>query len=243
MEAVEKERRERVDQSELWRSHPWPDFLGKFPRYPIWLAIDGRTAHFANPETGDVSYSYSAPTYSALVGVCKSIACHDDAEIFIDGIEICRPVIRHRITSNYYGPLRNTARIAVKAAEQVRLVVLADVCYRVYGHIDRYLAPTECRSEASRKHMGLARNAAHAFQDVFLRRVERGQCFRHPYLGQREMVADYFGPFRPQTKVQRDVNELIPSMLVTAHSNFRFGKFQPTFRQNVEIVEGQLRYA
>jgi hypothetical protein len=52
-------------------------------------------------------------------------------------------------------------------------------------------------------------------------------------------VPSYFGPLRPGTEPDGQVNLIIPSLL---HSMWERHRVCPTFRQNVEVKGGVLRY-
>lgn len=54
----------------------------------------------------------------------------------------------------------------------------------------------------------------HAYQEIFNRRLTRGQSFASLSLGWREFTPSYFGPFREGTKVCSEIPDIvIPSML------------------------------
>ena len=66
---------------------------------------------------------------------------------------------------------------------QLFATVIADVCYRLYGEV-KGNQPTQ------------GENPRHFLQDLFNRRIQRGQCYRTPSLGWREFTCSYWGPFR-----------------------------------------------
>jgi CRISPR-associated protein Cas5d len=75
------------------------------------------------------------------------------------------------------------------------------------------------------------------------RRLARGQFFRTPCLGWQEFIPDYLGPFRHGTRVQEDLNFVLPSMLETVFPQQGVSVRKPRFRQNVKIEKGMLIYA
>lgn len=155
-------------------------------------------------------------------------------------VEICAPITYHHYTTNYIGPARKAGQ---EGALQVPATVLTDVCYRIYArayHDDRPIP------YSSRGKQGGTRctHGGHAYRDIFNRRIERGQCYRTPSLGWKEFPVNYFGAFREQTKVQTDINLIIPC-LFKSFSNDGLGKatkWQPTFMNNVEVRAGVLHY-
>jgi CRISPR-associated protein Cas5d len=161
----------------------------------------------------------------------ESIARLKTAYIRPTHVEICRPIRFHRYTNNYNGPLRKSNQIRGGDPYQLPAVVLADVCYRLYGVVQEM----EARPGAT--------NHLHALQEIFLRRIEKGQSFRPVCLGWSEFLASYVGPFREQTRVDESVDLLLPSMLHAVFDRPIAGKVSPTFNQNVAIKRGVLRYA
>ena len=62
-------------------------------------------------------------------------------------------------------------------------------------------------------------------------------------LGWKEFTPSYVGPFRAETEVCKKINTVLPSMLHSVFSEPKFGKYKPTFQQNVAIENGVLIYA
>jgi CRISPR-associated protein Cas5d len=145
---------------------------------------------FTRPDTGGSFVSYPAPTYSAAKGIFESIARLKSAYIRPTRAEICRPVQFHRYATNYGGPLRKGSQLQKGASYQLFAVILSDVCYRLHGEV----------VEASPS--PVATNHLHALQEMFERRLQKGQCFATPCLGWKEFTPSYFGPFREGTRVE-----------------------------------------
>jgi CRISPR-associated protein Cas5d len=200
-------------------------------KYLIRLEIAGPAAMWTRPDTGSAAVSYPAPPCSSAKGICESIARLKSAYIRPTRVEICKPIQVHRYTTSYNGPLRKTNQIRGGDPYQLPAIVLADVCYRLYGVVE----------EASAAPGGT--NHLHALQEMFQRRVEKGQSFRPVCLGWSEFLASYVGPFRAETQVERNINLVLPSMLHMVFDRPIAGKVAPVFRQNVEIREGVLEYA
>ncbi len=212
-------------------------------RYEVSFEISGPTAIWTRPDTGDAPVSYPAPTFSAAKGLFESIVWLKSAEVVPTRVEICAPLVWHGYTTNYGGPLRKSKIMKKGSSYQLLATVLVNVCYRLYAEAQPDDSPDRRLSENAQIWRAVAPNAPHAYQGMFNRRLCKGQCHTLPCLGWREFVPDYFGPFRAETQVQTEVNMVIPSLL---HQTFSAGKFSqrgPTFRQNVEIKNGVLRYA
>jgi CRISPR-associated protein Cas5d len=186
---------------------------------------------WTQPDAGSAPVSYPGPTFSAAKGMFESIARLKSAYIRPTRIEICKPIRFHRYTNNYNGPLRKSNQIRGGDPYQLPAIVLADVCYRMYGIVEEF-SPAPSGS-----------NHLHALQEMFQRRVEKGQSFRPICLGWSEFVPSYVGLFRAETQVEKSISLVMPSMLHMVFDRSIGGRVAPVFRQNVEIREGVLDYA
>jgi CRISPR-associated protein Cas5d len=113
---------------------------------------------------------------------------------------------------------------------QLFATALADVCYRLYGEV------RGCANE-------LRQNPRHHLQEMFKRRLERGQCHQTPALGWREFTCSYWGPFRADYEVDTDLDLTIPSMLVSVWNRANNGSYGPRFAQDARVKEGVLTFA
>jgi CRISPR-associated protein Cas5d len=135
-----------------------------------------------------------------------------------------------KYTTNYGGLLRKGAVISKGANMQIFATALADVCYRLYG---------EVRGYANR----VGGNPRHHLQELFQRRLERGQCHHTPALGWREFTCSYWGLFREDYEIDTDLNLTIPSMLVSVWDRANAGGYGPRFAQNVRVDRGGVTFA
>jgi len=199
--------------------------------YPVSLEIAGSAAMFTRPDSGAAPISYPAPTYSAAKGIFEAVARYESAYIRPTKVEICAPIRFHKYVTNYGGPLRKANQLTEGSSYQLPATILVDVCYRIYGVAEAVVeAPN-------------GNNHLHALQDIFLRRLKKGQYFYTPCLGWKEFVPSYIGTFRDSTKVERTINQILPSMLHSVFDRPINGRRNPIYRQNVEIIEGVLKYA
>jgi CRISPR-associated protein Cas5d len=203
----------------------------KEKNYLVEVEVAGPLAIFTRPDSGSSPVSYEAPTFSAAKGIFESIAYLKSAWIRPTQVEICRPIRFHRYKTNYHGPLRKSDQIRKGDPYQLPAVVLADVCYRLYGVVEE-ITP----SPVSTNHL-------HALQEMFLRRAGKGQSFRPVCLGWSEFLCSYVGPFRSTTQVDKSINLTIPTMLHSVFSRPVNGEYAPIFRQAVEVRSGCLEYA
>ncbi|HET9285585.1 MAG TPA: CRISPR-associated protein Cas5 [Candidatus Angelobacter sp.] len=199
--------------------------------YTVQLEVAGPAAMWTRPDTGGAFTSYPAPTYSAAKGIFESIARLKSAYIRPTSVEICRPVQFHRYATNYRGPLRKANQLKIDASYQLIAVILVDVCYRLYGVVEEATP-----SPVSTNHL-------HALQEMFLRRLSKGQCFSVPALGWKEFTPSYWGPFRENTQVESTLELEIPSMLHSVFDKAVSGNVKPRFVQQARIEKGVLCYA
>jgi CRISPR-associated protein Cas5d len=200
--------------------------------YVVQLEIAGPAAMFTRPDTGATPISYPVPTYSAAKGMFEAVARYKSAYIRPTKVEICKPIRFEKYVTNYGGPLRKANQIAADASYQLPATILVDVCFRVHGIVEEIgSAPN-------------GNNHLHALQEIFLRRLRKGQTYYTPVLGWKEFVPSYFGMAREcDTVVQKDINLTIPSLLHTVFDRSADGMYNPVFLQDVKIYEGVLYYA
>ncbi len=209
--------------------------------YEIKMEISGSTAMWTRPDTGDCPVSYPAPTYSAVKGIFESILWGPAVEIKPTKVELCAPVQYHNYQTNYGGPLRKPGVVATGGGFQLLATVLIDVCYRIYAEVIPVNKNLKDRIPESAKEWDKKTTSpGHAYQEIFNRRIKRGQCFTLPCLGWKEFGLDYYGPFRSETVVQSDYSTVIPSMLREVFSHGYKSDVAFYYDQNIEIKNGIL---
>ena len=207
--------------------------------YSVQMEVSGATAMWTRPDTGDSPVSYPVPTFSAAKGLFESVVRFETVEIIPVKIEICKPVVYHNYATNYGGPLRKTA-IMPHGSYQLLATVLINVCYRLYADI-RPARGERPLSERAQLQVSKGCNARHACQAMFYRRLEKGQWHDTPFLGWREFVPDYIGPFRETTQVQEDIKLDLPSFLFSVFEPS--GDKQPVYKHDKKVQNGRLEYA
>lgn len=211
-------------------------------QYEVKLEISGPTAMWTRPDTGDAPVSYPAPTFGAVKGIFESVLWSQWAEVVPAKVEICRPIVYHNYTTNYGGPLRKSKVMKKGSSYQLIATVLVDVCYRLYATLRCDPTGYPLHGRPGKQVVGTT-NGAHAYQDRFDRRLERGEFFSMPCLGWKEFTPDYVGPFRLGTSVCEEIDLVIPSMLRTCFPSGRRSAWQPKYDQEVKIEKGVLTYA
>lgn len=209
--------------------------------YEVKLEISGPTAMWTRPDTGDAPISYPVPTFAASKGIFESILFSQWAEIRPTKVEICSPIVYHHYHTNYTGPLRK-AKIIPHGTFQLLATVLVDVCYRLYAVPMSSPQGYDMHGNLGRQKKGTT-NGAHAYQAIFNRRLQRGRCYYTPFLGWKEFVPNYVGPFRSKTTVCEDLNFTITSMLYTCFPEGQSSAWCPQFLQKAKVEKGVLSYA
>jgi len=209
--------------------------------YEIKMEISGPTAMWTRPDTGDCPVSYPVPTYSAVKGIFESILWGPAVQVIPTKVEICSPVQYHNYQTNYGGPLRKPGVVASGGGFQLLATVLIDVCYRLYAEVfPLQRSQKEKIPDSAKDWDKKTTSPGHAYQEIFSRRLNRGQCFAIPCLGWKEFGPDYFGNFREKTAVQSDYSTVIPSMLREVFSHGYKSDVSFSFYQNVKIENGVL---
>lgn len=206
------------------------------------MEIAGNTAIWTRPDSGDTPCSYPAPTYSAVRGLFESILWGPAVLVIPRKVELCSVPQFHSYATNYAGPLRKSASIKKGDNYQMFATVLTDVCYRLYADVipnpDKEKLPKnalawDCRTTSP----------GHAYQEIFNRRLQRGQSYSIPSLGWREFTPSYFGVFRETTQVCTELPDIhIPSMLREVFCCGYRSEYRAVYDTNLCIHRGVLEY-
>lgn len=211
-------------------------------KYQLSLEISGPTAMWTRPDAGDCPVSYPAPTYSAVKGIFESILWVQSVEVVPTKVEICAPIIYHGYNTNYGGPLRKGVVIKSGGSYQLLASVLVNPCYRLYAEVQRNKKDNGRLNSKTVNWDRRTTSPGHAYQEIFNRRVKRGQCFSIPFLGWKEFAPDYVGPFRDSTRVLTDFNTHIPSMLRQVFPDGLYSELRYVYDTDVEITGGALTF-
>lgn len=214
-------------------------------KYEISMEIAGPFAMWSRPDTGATPTSYPIPTWSAVKGIFESVAFFNDGKAWIrpTRVEICKRkgasgggLSFQRYTNNYRGPLKDKKKVNF----QFSSLILADVCYRIYGVVEN----------GSGQHLKHGNNPCHALESIFERRLKKGQCYKTPALGLNEFVPSYWGPLRDNeslpdaTEIDTEINLDLVSVLNQVFDKAVSGHYKPRFQQgeNAWIKNGEFYY-
>lgn len=161
--------------------------------FGIAVEVWGDRACFSRPELKVERCSYDCITPSAARGILEAVYWHPGLRYSVDAIHVLRPIRFSTIRRNEVkskalassirtAVSRNTALPYINTKldiQQRTSTILVDVRYVIQAHFD--LVP-EKMSEGDNEGK---------FISIIRRRLEKGQCFHQPYLGNREFPA-YF---------------------------------------------------
>lgn len=151
------------------------------------LEVTGDFACFTRPEMKVERVSYDVITPSAARAVFEAILWKPAIRWWVRRIEVLKPIRWINLRRNEVGCRISTRNIqqAMKDGSQLAVNVederqqraglfLRDVKYRLHADLDI-----------------LSDEVPGKYQCMFERRASKGQCFNQPYLGCRELAADF----------------------------------------------------
>ena len=210
--------------------------------YSVSMEIAGNTALWTRPDSGDSPSTYEAPTYSAVRSLFEGILWGPAVLIIPRKVELCKRPQFHSYVTNYGGPLRSSKSVKSGNNYQLFATVLVDVCYRLYADVvanpDKELLPGRASAWDQR-----TTSPGHAYQEMFNRRLKRGQSYATLFLGWSEFTVSYVGPFREKTQVCTDLPDIpIPSMLREVFPDGYRSSYRAVYDNDLCIHEGTLIY-
>lgn len=172
------------------------------------LKVWGDNACFTRPEMKVERVSYDVMTPSAARGILEAILWKPAIRWKIEQIDVLLPIRWESVRRNEVGAQMSsrTGGLFIEDQRQQRAgLFLRKVAYVIHAHFEM----TDKAGETDN---------VMKFQEMFLRRAGKGQCFHRPYLGCREFSA-HFEPVlhddpMPQTiEETRDLGWMLFDML------------------------------
>lgn len=148
---------------------------------PFRLKVWGDNACFTRPEMKVERVSYDVMTPSAARGVLEAILWKPAICWIVDRIDVLMPIRWESVRRNEVGAVmspRSDGLFIENQRQQRAGLFLRNVAYTIHA---RFEMTGKAGSDDS-----LVK-----FQEMFLRRAEKGQCFHRPYLGCREFAAEF----------------------------------------------------
>jgi CRISPR-associated protein Cas5d len=164
------------------------------------LKVWGRNACFTRPEMKVERVSYDVMTPSAARGVLEAISWKPAIRWKVTQIDVLNPIKWESVRRNEVGAVMSprTKGLFIEEQRQQRAgLFLRDVAYTIHAYFEM---------------TGKARadDSVTKFQEMFLRRAEKGQCYHRPYLGCREFAAEFevFSNGKPLPEPISETNDL-----------------------------------
>ncbi len=147
----------------------------------FYLKVWGDNACFTRPEMKVERVSYDVMTPSAARGFLEAILWKPAIAWHVERIDVLNPILWESVRRNEVGALMapRSDGIFIEDQRQQRAgLFLRNVAYIIHAHF------------AMTEKAGADDNII-KFQEMFARRVQKGQCFNRPYLGCREFSAHF----------------------------------------------------
>jgi CRISPR-associated protein Cas5d len=160
------------------------------------LKVWGENACFTRPEMKVERVSYDVMTPSAARGVLDAILWKPAIRWNVVRIDVLNPIRWASVRRNEVGAVMSPRAngLFVEDQRQQRAgLFLRDVAYIIHAFF-------EMTKKAG------AEDNVRKFEEMFLRRAEKGQCFHRPYLGCREFAA-HFGLLPAQAAEPESIAE------------------------------------
>jgi CRISPR-associated protein Cas5d len=160
------------------------------------LKVWGDNACFTRPEMKVERVSYDVMTPSAARGILEAILWKPAIRWQVTQIDVLNPIRWASVRRNEVGAVMSprTSGLFVEDQRQQRAgLFLREVAYVIHAFFE--MTPKAGPEDNFKK-----------FEEIFMRRVDRGQCFHHPYLGCREFAA-YFALWPPHAPVPEAIHE------------------------------------
>ena len=158
----------------------------------VQVEVWGKYACFSRPELKVERVSYEVMTPSAARGLLEAIYWHPGLAWKIDRIHVLAPIRFTNVRRNelkatlsarnaksaMYGSKLPLYLCSSEEIQQRSAMILRDVHYVIEAHFTM--------TERAAPH-----DTPGKFQDIMLRRLQKGQCYHQPYLGCREFPASF----------------------------------------------------
>ena len=147
----------------------------------FFIKVWGDNACFTRPEMKVERVSYDVMTPSAARGILEAILWKPAICWHVERIDVLNPVRWESVRRNEVGARMSprTEGIFIEDQRQQRAgLFLRDVAYTIHAHFS--MTPKAGAEDNITK-----------FQEMFIRRAQKGQCFNRPYLGCREFSAHF----------------------------------------------------
>jgi CRISPR-associated protein Cas5d len=145
------------------------------------LKVWGEYACFTRPEMKVERVSYDVMTPSAARGILEAVLWKPAIRWQITQIDVLKPIRWASVRRNEVGAVMSSRVDGLFVEDQRQQkagLILRDVAYVIHAFF-------EMTNKAG------AEDNIKKFEEMYMRRAEKGQCFHRPYLGCREFAARF----------------------------------------------------
>ncbi len=194
------------------------------------VRIRGDYACFTRPEMKVERVSYDVITPSAARGILEAVLWKPAIRWRVTRIDVLNPVRWTSVRRNEVSEVASiaNAKKAMKSGTGALGVFIEDIRQQRAGlflrDVDYIVHADFSLTDAAGEEDGIVK-----FEQMFRRRVEKGQCFHRPYLGCREFPAEVSfpapedGDLRPLPELTRDLGWMLLDL------DYRGDAAQPRF--------------
>lgn len=157
------------------------------------LEVWGPMACFTRPELKVERVSYDVITPSAARAIFEAVFWKPAIHWQITKIEVMNPIKWTTIKRNEVGAVPSKNHIFIEEKRQQKnTLLLKDVRYRLWAKLEFIPKRKRKGADTSILNDKLHNNENPAkYNEIFVRRAKKGQCFCQPYLGTREFSASF----------------------------------------------------
>lgn len=157
-------------------------------RVRVW----GEFACFTRPDLKVERMTYPCMTPSAARGVLDSILWKPEFKWHVHRILVLNPVKFASIKRNEINKRQGKTPIIIEEDRAQRnSIVLKDVAYVIEASVHDATSAVK--------------NPTKKYVEMFNRRMQKGQCWRRPFLGTREFAAEFGAPTGKEVRIQEPI--------------------------------------
>ena len=159
------------------------------------VRVKGDHACFTQPALKVDRMTYPCMTPSAARGVLECILWKPEFQWVVKSIKILKPIAFSSFKRNELSTIQSGAVIDITASKnrtQRNSIVLRDVEYIIEASIFMTEENIQKVKDKDKKEGRKPCEPIVKYRDMFVRRLNKGQCWHQPYLGTREFSCDFF---------------------------------------------------
>jgi CRISPR-associated protein Cas5d len=188
------------------------------------VKVSGDFACFTRADLKVERMTYPCMTPSAARGILDSILWKPEFQWYVRRILVLKPIQFISVKRNEIKARQGKNPIIIEDVRTQRhSLILKDVAYIIEASIYQKVFDKK--------------NQPQKYKTIFRRHVQKGQCFRRPFLGTREFAAEFYEPDQNEVPIQESVP--IGSMLFDLIYDTT-GKPRPIYFYDVALINGVL---